>query len=96
MLSMRIKILLQYLESAKSGKAPRDHGLMRRIASLCHQLPAIDTPGFKLDFLNEYNDALLITYLASITKGTNATNDLIDKFNATYERHSRRRGGPFF
>eukprot|EP01114_Cavostelium_apophysatum_P005524 TRINITY_DN1668_c0_g1_i3.p1 TRINITY_DN1668_c0_g1~~TRINITY_DN1668_c0_g1_i3.p1 ORF type:complete len:322 (-),score=88.50 TRINITY_DN1668_c0_g1_i3:78-1043(-) len=97
MLSMRVKVLLQYLEAAKSGKAPRDHGLLRRVASLSNQLPAIDTQNFKLDFLNEYNDALLIAYLATITKGTNATNDLIDKFNATYERHgARRRGGPFF
>jgi len=95
MLSMRIKILLQYLESAKSGKAPKDHGLMRQIASLCYQLPAIDNQAFKTDFLNEYNDSLLITYLATITKGTSATNDLIDKFNASYEKHSRRRG-PFF
>jgi len=91
MLSMRIKILLQYLESAKKGDAPRDHGLLRRVASLCYQLPAIDSKSFKADFLNEYNDALVIAYLASITKGTSASNDLIDKFNATYERHSRRR-----
>jgi len=95
MLSMRIKILLQYLESAKSGKAPRDPGLLRRIASLCNQLPAIDNKTFKVDFLQEYNDALLITYLASITKGTNVANDLIEKFNASFERHSRSRR-PYF
>jgi len=94
MLAMRIKILLQYLQSVKSGKAPADPGLLRRIASLCNQLPAIDNKSFKVDFLNEYNDALLIAYLASITKGASATNDLIDKFNASYEKHSRsRRGG---
>jgi len=94
MLAMRIKILLQFLEATKSGKVPRDHGLLRRIASLCNQLPAVDTQVFKQDFINEYNDALLIAYLASMTKGTSATNELIDKFNATYEKHSRRR--PFF
>jgi len=94
MLSVRIKILLQFLEATKSGKAPRDHGLLRKVASLCHQLPAMDTESFKDDFLNEYNDALLITYLASITKGTSGTNELIDKFNATFEKHTRRR--PFF
>jgi len=94
MLSMRIKILLQYLEASKAGKVPKDHGLLRKVASLCNQLPAIDTPGFNQDFINEYNDALLIAYLASITKGANATNELIDKFNVTYDRQSRRR--PFF
>jgi len=96
MLSMRVKILLQYLESVKSGKAPRDPGLLRRIASLCNQLPAIDSPTFRADFLNEYNDALMIAYLASITKGTSVANDLIDKFNASHERPMRPRRGPGF
>lgn len=95
MLSVRIKILLQYLAAVQKGTAPKDHGLMRRVASLCHQLPAIDKKQFNADFLNEYNDALLIAYLAAITKGTSSTNDLIEKFNATFDKHSRR-SRPFF
>jgi len=92
MLSSRIKLLKQYLDVIKSGKVPVDQSLLRRIGSICDQLPAIDSASFKQDFINEYNDALVITYLSSITKGTAATNDLIDKFNISYERVSRRRG----
>jgi len=33
-----------------------------------------------------------VTQLAIITKGTALTNDVIDKFNVAYDRHSRRRG----
>jgi len=91
MLSGRVKLLLQYLEATKKGSVAKDHGVLRRVASLCYQLPATDSNSFKGDFLNEYNDALVITYLASITKGTSSTNELIDKFNATFERHARRR-----
>jgi len=57
-----------------------------------NQLPAIDTAQFQQEFINEYNDALMITYLASMTKGANSINDMIDKFNITFERSSRRRG----
>ena len=32
------------------------------------------------------------TYLATMTKGTNPINDLIDKYNVAFERQSRRRG----
>ena len=32
------------------------------------------------------------TYLATMTKGTNSINDLIDKYNVAFERQSRRRG----
>jgi COP9 signalosome complex subunit 6 len=92
MLHSRIIILTKILEAIKNGKVPKDQGLLRKIATLCNQLPAIDTPTFSRDFINEYNDALMITYLASITKGEGAINELIDKFNVTYERHSRRRG----
>jgi len=91
MLSVRIKLLTQYLEAVKSGKAPKDHGVLRKIGALCNQLPAIDTQPFRKDFVNEYNDALMIAYLASITKGTSAANELIEKFNVTYERHARSR-----
>jgi len=90
MLNMRVKILIQFLEATKTGKIPKDHGLLRRISSLCASLPASDSAAFKSDFMTEYNDTLLVTYLASITKGSNNINELIDKFNAIYERGRRR------
>jgi len=92
MLTQRIKILVVFLEATKAGKIPVDHGLLRRVQSLVNQLPAIDTAQFQQEFINEYNDALLITYLASMTKGANTINEMIDKFNITFERSSRRRG----
>jgi len=92
MLNVRVKILLAFLASVKAGKTPQESGLMRRIASLCTQLVAIDTTATKGDFINEYNDALIVTYLSAITKGSNSTNELIDKFNLSYDKHSRRRG----
>jgi COP9 signalosome complex subunit 6 len=43
----------------------------------------------------EYNDALLVTYLASITKGTSLTNELVDRYNVAYDRQGQRRGRGF-
>jgi len=80
------------LEAVKQGKISSDQGVLRQVSSLCHLLPAIDTEAFREDFVKEYNDVLLVTYLASITKGTSTINELVDKFNVTYERHGRRRG----
>jgi COP9 signalosome complex subunit 6 len=92
MLSSRIKILKQFLELVKAGKIAPDQSILRRIASICDQLPAIDNASFKQEFINEYNDALMVTYLSSMTKGAAATNELIDKFNVSHERVARRRG----
>lgn len=36
------------------------------------------------------NESLLIMYLASLTKGTYLLNELIEKYNVTYERRGRR------
>jgi len=92
MLNLRLKIITRFVQETKAGKIPPDAGLLRSINALCHLLPAIDTEKFKEDFLTEYNDALLVTYLATITKTSNAINEMIEKFNITYDRHTRRRG----
>jgi len=91
MLSIRIRILIKFLEAVKAGKIPKDHGLLRQIGSLCAQLPSSETPEFKQDFIAEYNDSLMLTYLASITKGSHVINDMVDKFNLAYDKSSKRR-----
>jgi len=92
MLNMRIKILVNFLEATKGGKTPKDHALLRRISMLTSQLPAIDNDAFRHEFINEYNDALLVTYLATVTKGSSGINELLDKFSIVNDRQSRRRG----
>jgi len=96
MLHTKIKILKRFLEATATGEVKVDHGLLRQIAGLCNLLPAIDTEAFKEDFLNEYNDALLVTYLSSITKGASIINDMVDRYNTAYDRQGRRRGFGFF
>jgi hypothetical protein len=51
MLSSRIDAITQYLERVCSGTAKPDHALLRQIASLTRQLPAVDTPNFHQNFL---------------------------------------------
>jgi len=90
MLNLRIKSLKEYLEASSKGEIPKDHALLRKVAGIVNLLPAIDTPSFKEEFLNEYNDALLVTYLSSITKGASVINELVERYNTAYDRHSRR------
>jgi len=95
MLNSRVMVIKKYLEAVKSGSLPADHGLLREISSLCQQLPAIQTNEFKHDFLVDYNDALLITYLTAITKTTNGINEMMEKFNSAYDARAFRRRGMF-
>lgn len=91
MLNERIGSVTQYLEAVDAGEQPVDHQLLRQIASLARQLPTVDTEQFQKEFLMEHNDALLMVYLASMTKGTAQINDVADKFTMAFEKHARRR-----
>jgi COP9 signalosome complex subunit 6 len=96
MLSSRISLLRRYVEEVKAGKLPADPAVMRDINSICRQLPAINSNEFKVEFLSEYNDALLLTYMATLTKASVATVDMLEKFNNTYDRQGRGHRGMIF
>jgi COP9 signalosome complex subunit 6 len=93
MLRMRVGIIIEYLKATEQLQLPSNMALLRRISSLTHMLPAIDGDHFKQEFLDEFNDTVLLTYLASIMKASATVNELIDKFNLTYDKHGRRRAG---
>eukprot|EP00013_Stygamoeba_regulata_P025702 CAMPEP_0177663440 /NCGR_PEP_ID=MMETSP0447-20121125/19913_1 /TAXON_ID=0 /ORGANISM="Stygamoeba regulata, Strain BSH-02190019" /LENGTH=332 /DNA_ID=CAMNT_0019169249 /DNA_START=52 /DNA_END=1050 /DNA_ORIENTATION=- len=86
MLHSRVSRLQQYLSAVEKGELPRDEGILRQVHSLCNQLPAIDTEDFRTNLLTEYNDTLLVTYLAAITKGTSQIDSLATKFSVTQDR----------
>ena len=65
---------------------------VRRIKSLVSCLPALDTPSFHEQSVRSFSDALLVAYLGCITKGVGTVNDVVDKYNLGYDKHSRRRG----
>jgi len=90
MLNSRIRVLLQFLNDHKAGRVKAEQRVLRDIKALVSRLPTMDSADFKTDFLSEYNDALLITYLTTITKGSSLVNEVMEKFNVTHA--SSRRG----
>ncbi|KAE9049091.1 hypothetical protein PR003_g649 [Phytophthora rubi] len=73
----------QKKDAMKNGEAPLDHNLLRHL--ICNQLPAMKSEHFDAAFTQEYNDALLVSYLATLTKGATNANTLVDRFTATQE-----------
>jgi len=90
-LNSRVKILHQFLKDVAQGNAEVDHKILRQIKGMCNRLPTMSSLEFKEDLFSEYNDALLVTYLSSITKSTQLVNEVVDKFNLTFTNPSRRR-----
>lgn len=93
MLNCRIRVLHNLLISIHKGEIPYEHSLLRQVSSLLRRLPAIDSAKFQDDFLMEYNDTLLMTYLAMMTKCSSTINEFVDKFNTAYDIKQTRRMG---
>ncbi|KAF3331052.1 COP9 signalosome complex subunit 6a [Carex littledalei] len=96
MLNSRVRILHQYLGAMQRGEVPLDNSLLRQVLSLLRRLPTIESEKFQDEFLMEFNDTLLMTYLAMFTNCTGTMNDVVEKFNIAYDRHSRRGGRTAF
>ncbi|OZJ03456.1 hypothetical protein BZG36_02738 [Bifiguratus adelaidae] len=94
MLHIRLKLLHKYVEDVKNGTIPPDYEVLRRIASLCTRLPTRDSIELKDEYMTEFNDVLLTTYLATLTKGVNSVNEMVDKFNVVNNVGSRRGRNP--
>ncbi|KAL7130662.1 hypothetical protein ABFS83_13G149800 [Erythranthe nasuta] len=92
MLNSRIRVLHHYLLAMQKGDTPYENSLLRQVSSLLRRLPAIESEKFQDDFLMEYNDTLLISYLAMFTNCASTMNELVEKFNTAYDRNSRRGG----
>ena len=57
---------------------------------MCHHI-LHDLDGTCVAALQEYSDAMLSLMMSTITKGLYNVNELVDKFNAAYDKLGRRR-----
>lgn len=98
MLYSRIKLILDYLKVVQAGELPFNQEILREVSSLCHQLPVLDSKAFDKEFCSQTNEVLLMSYLATITKGINTASEFVSKVNIVYDRHGigRRTRGLLF
>lgn len=85
-LTERVDVLLAFLRETRKGTIPANHTLLRKVAAICHMLPAESSDDFEAEFHAEYNDALLMTYLATMTKSIDHMNEVIHKLELTRDR----------
>jgi COP9 signalosome complex subunit 6 len=88
-LSARVAKIALYLEDVKSGAQQPDQALLREIRGLCNRLPAMDTDSFHEDYMQELNDAMLMTYLATITTSSATSRQVVTTFNTAYAGRQR-------
>ena len=88
MLSTRVEVIERFLMKTQSGEIKKNHVLLRSIGSICKQLPVVDDNGeFQEEFDKEYQDALLVAYLANLTKGVNVLSQCFSKVTLASPRN---------
>eukprot|EP00930_Biecheleria_cincta_P085399 TRINITY_DN74792_c0_g1_i1.p1 TRINITY_DN74792_c0_g1~~TRINITY_DN74792_c0_g1_i1.p1 ORF type:complete len:322 (-),score=57.31 TRINITY_DN74792_c0_g1_i1:28-936(-) len=91
MLSNRVKELLEHIKEVKAGRAPKNHAVLRQTLSICQALQATQPQALQKEFCGEFNDASLLVLLATLTKVSANTSDLLDKFQLAHDRKHRMR-----
>jgi len=89
----RIALLTDFLQKTKDGVVPFDHALLRHISSLCARLSsAQDEPHLTHTLHTESSDALLLSLLAGVTKGTTELTEMANKSELAFERRRAQSG----
>nr|CAG4650279.1 EOG090X08T4 [Sida crystallina] len=98
MLSNRVRLILEFIRAMERGEVPKSHEVLREAKSLTNRLPVLNSELFQEKYYTQYNDVLLQTYLASITKACHDLHQFVNKFNILYDRQGmgRRMRGLFF
>jgi len=96
MLYSRISIIRDYLKAVKAGELPENHEVLRQISGLTSRLPIGDDEADAGHGAKDTNDVLLIAYLASITKGCSAMNEMLGKLSVVHDKSSMRRHKAFY
>lgn len=100
MLHSRVRLILDYIRAVQKGElGPVNHEIMREINSLCNTLPLISvTPKaaggmgkssageFKEEFLQQYNEVALLSFLGTLMKGCNSINQYAQKFTKVHDQ----------
>lgn len=91
-LKSKIATLVAYLKAVKANDVEVDHALLRKVAKLTHELSAIDATTFGRSFENEVTDAMVVTYLAAVTKASHALAEVSEKYTLVFGDKLTRRG----
>jgi COP9 signalosome complex subunit 6 len=78
-LSNRTNTLLKFLELTEKGEIPMDHKLLRAVAGICNQLPSMDQAELEEGFADNYNEFVMVNFLASVTKTASQVSELNEK-----------------
>ena len=85
MLEGRVQTVVAHVIEMAAGRVPLDHGVVRQVSGLLHQLPTMEGAKFGVELMTEFSDAAMLTLLAVMTKGVDACHELVGKSHVAYE-----------
>jgi len=92
-MNTRVAILIDFLKKTQNGEIPPNHKLLRQVDSLVRQLPFVLSSSksrLSQELESEYDDMLMLSYLASVAKAAKAVHGYTEKFRILHEENKRR------
>jgi COP9 signalosome complex subunit 6 len=80
MLKSRLVTLVDILKT-QPEQIRNNPRLLREIQGMCNRIPVASSRIFTNEFFNEYSEALLVSYMSTMTKGTNIASELVEKLD---------------
>ena len=80
MLKNRLTGLVEILRSRPEQIASNPKR-MRELQSMCNRIPVASSRVFTNEFYKEYSEAFLVSYMSTLTKGTNVASELVEKLD---------------
>ena len=84
----RLAVVLEYLRAVKDGRAVLDRDVLLEVAKAMVVLRTSSSEALREDFADEYENTLVLNYLAAMTKTTDGLSEAIDKFHIVHGDHS--------
>jgi hypothetical protein len=86
MLKMRLMVVIQYLKDIRAKAIPADYEILRQICTVTNQLPCADSPSFNQTVGQDYQDAVLVALLSTVTKSLLMLTRVVDKSGVFADR----------
>ena len=80
MLKNRLTALVEILRG-RPDQIASNPKMMRQLQSMCNRIPVASSRVFTNEFYKEYSEAFLVSYMSTLTKGTNVASELVEKLD---------------
>ena len=84
LLRKKVKFLIAMVKNSEELR--KNQSFMRKLKQICAQLPITERENFEKHAFQDYSDIASVNLLASVTKGFEQINELLEDFKVAHQK----------